>query len=279
VTLTHPDRVLWPAIGVTKQGLAEFYAEIWPWIGPHIADRPLALVRCPGGVDETCFFQKHAWAGISEHVSRSHDPEGGEEILAIDSVEGLLSLVQSSVLEIHVWGATLDDIDKPDGVTFDLDPAPDVEWSEVVSAALEVRDRLKRAGLESFVKTTGGKGLHVYAPLRPHADWAAVKDFAHKLARAMAADSPARYLAMASKEARRGRIFVDYLRNGRGATAVAAYSTRARAEATVSTPLAWEELGPEMRSGRFTVGNLLNRLAHLSDPWKEMRKKARRLPG
>ena len=279
VTLTHPDRVLWPTIGVTKQGLAEFYAEIWPWIGPHIADRPLALVRCPGGVDETCFFQKHAWAGISEHVSRSHDPEGGEEILAIDSVEGLLSLVQSSVLEIHVWGATLDDIDKPDGVTFDLDPAPDVEWSEVVSAALEVRDRLKRAGLESFVKTTGGKGLHVYAPLRPHADWAAVKDFAHKLARAMAADSPARYLAMASKEARRGRIFVDYLRNGRGATAVAAYSTRARAEATVSTPLAWEELGPEMRSGRFTVGNLLNRLAHLSDPWKEMRKKARRLPG
>jgi bifunctional non-homologous end joining protein LigD len=279
VTLTHPDRVLWPTIGVTKQGLAEFYAEIWPWIGPHIAGRPLALVRCPGGVDETCFFQKHAWAGISEHVSRSHDPEGGEEILAIDSVEGLLSLVQSSVLEIHVWGATLDDIDKPDGVTFDLDPAPDVEWSEVVSAALEVRDRLKRAGLESFVKTTGGKGLHVYAPLRPHADWAAVKDFAHKLARAMAADSPARYLAMASKEARRGRIFVDYLRNGRGATAVAAYSTRARAEATVSTPLAWEELGPEMRSGRFTVGNLLNRLAHLSDPWKEMRKKARRLPG
>ncbi len=278
VALTHPDRVLWPSVGVTKQGLAEFYAEIWPWIGPHIANRPLALVRCPGGVDETCFFQKHAWAGISEHVKRSRDPEDGEEILAIDSVEGLLSLVQASVLEIHVWGATLDNIEKPDGITFDLDPAPDVEWPDVVSAAIEVRDRLKRSGLESFVKTTGGKGLHVYAPLKPHADWAAVKEFAHKLARAMAADSPAKYLAMASKEARRGRIFVDYLRNGKGATAIAAYSTRARTEATISTPLAWDELGPEMRSGRFTVGNLLNRLAHVRDPWKDVRKKARRLP-
>ncbi|MBO0764138.1 MAG: DNA ligase D [Hyphomicrobiaceae bacterium] len=279
VALTHPDRVLWPSAGVTKEGLAEFYAEIWPWIAPHVVNRPLALVRCPGGVDETCFFQKHAWAGISEHVKRSHDPADGEEILTIDGVEGLLSLVQSSVLELHVWGATLTNIEKPDGITFDLDPAPDVEWSDVVSAALEVRDRLKQAGLESFVKTTGGKGLHVYAPLKPHADWAAVKDFAHKLARAMAADSPAKYLAMASKEARRGRIFVDYLRNGRGATAVAAYSTRARAEATVSAPLAWDELGPEMRSGRFTVGNLLNRLSHLADPWRDLRKKARRLPG
>jgi bifunctional non-homologous end joining protein LigD len=278
VALTHPDRVFWPAAGVTKQGLAEFYAEIWPWIGPYVANRPLALVRCPGGVDETCFFQKHAWAGISEHVTRSRDPEDGEEVLAIDSVEGLLSLVQSSVLEIHVWGATLDDIERPDGITFDLDPAPDVEWPDVVSAATEVRDRLKRLGLESFVKTTGGKGLHVYAPLRPHADWAAVKDFAHKLARAMAADSPARYLATASKDARRGRIFVDYLRNGRGATAISAYSTRARAEATIATPLGWDELGPEMRSGRFTVGNLLNRLTHLADPWKDLRKRARRLP-
>jgi bifunctional non-homologous end joining protein LigD len=279
VRLTHPDRVLWPAAGITKQGLAEFYAEVWPWIAPFIVNRPLALVRCPGGVDETCFFQKHAWAGMSDAVSRSRDPEDDEEILTVSTLEGLLSLVQASVLEVHVWGATLDDVGRPDGLTFDLDPAPDVEWPDVVAAALEVRDRLKRKGLDSFVKTTGGKGLHVYAPLKPHADWAAVKEFAHRLAAAMAADSPARYLAVASKEARRGRIFVDYLRNGRGATAIAAYSTRARAEATVSTPLAWEELGPEMRSGRFTVGNLLNRLAPVGDPWKDLRRKARRLPG
>ncbi len=278
VTLTHPDRVLWPAVGVTKQGLAELYAEIWPWIAPHIVNRPLALVRCPGGVDEPCFFQKHAFAGMSTEIARGRDPEDGEEILSLSNLEGLLSLVQASVLEIHVWGATVEAIDKPDGLTFDLDPAPDVEWADVVSGAIEVRERLKRAGLDSFVKTTGGKGLHVYVPLKPHADWATAKAFAHKLARSMAADSPAKYLATASKEARRGRIFVDYLRNGRGATAIAAYSTRARSEATVATPLAWDELGPEMRSGRFTVGNLLNRLAHVPDPWKDLRRKARRLP-
>jgi bifunctional non-homologous end joining protein LigD len=278
VKLTHPDRVLWPAVGITKQGLAEFYAELWPWISPYVVDRPLSLVRCPGGVEETCFFQKHAFAGISDRVERSRDPEDGEEILSISDLEGLLSLVQASVLEIHVWGARLADIEKPDGITFDLDPAPDVAWADVVGAAVEVRDRLEKAGLASFVKTTGGKGLHVYAPLVPHADWAAVKDFAHRLAAAMAADSPS-YLAKASKEARRGRIFVDYLRNGKGATAVAAYSTRARAEATVSTPLAWDELGPQMQSGRFTVVNLMHRLAHVPDPWKDVRKKARRLPG
>jgi bifunctional non-homologous end joining protein LigD len=216
---------------------------------------------------------------MGDQVARGRDPESDEEVLTISNLEGLLSLVQSSVLEIHVWGATLEAIDTPDGITLDLDPAPDVAWPDVVSAAVEVRDRLKRKGLDSYVKTTGGKGLHVYAPLKPHADWAAVKEFARKLAASMAADSPARYLAMASKEARRGRIFVDYLRNGRGATAIAAYSTRARAEATVSTPLAWDELTPEMRSGRFTVGNILNRLTYIADPWKDMRRKARRLPG
>ena len=243
-----------------------------------MVDRPLALVRCPGGVEEGCFFQKHSWAGISEQVVRARDPDGGEELLAIRNLEGLLSLVQASVLEIHVWGAKLADIEKPDGITFDLDPDAAVAWSDVVDAAFEVRDRLKQRGLESYVKTTGGKGLHVYAPLKPHADWAAVKEFAHELAKAMAKDNPRKYLAAASKAARRGRIFVDYLRNGRGATAVVAYSARARAGAAVSTPLAWDELGPDMRPDRFTVLNLMHRLAHLDDPWKDVRKAARRLP-
>ena len=278
VQLTHPDRVLWPDVGVTKQGLAEFYVEIWRAIAPHIVDRPLTLVRCPGGVEEGCFFQKHAWAGIGEHVARSRDPDGGEEILTINTLEGLLSLVQASALEIHVWGARLADIEKPDGITFDLDPDPEVAWSDVMGAAFEVRDRLQDLGLASLVKTTGGKGLHVFAPLEPHADWTAVKDFSHALATAMAKDSPQRYLAKASKTARRGRIFVDYLRNGRGATAVAAYSARARAGAPVSTPLDWDELGPEMRSDRFTVMNILHRLANIDDPWREVRKMARRLP-
>ena len=276
--LTHPDRVLWPDVGVTKQGLAEFYSEIWPAIQPHVVDRPLALVRCPGGVEEGCFFQKHAWAGIGEHIARSRDTDGGEELLTIRTLEGLIALVQASVLEIHVWGAKLGSIEKPDGITFDLDPDPEVAWSDVVGAAFEVRDRLKDLGLESFVKTTGGKGLHVFAPLEPHADWTAVKDFSHALAGAMAKDSPQRYLAKASKAARRRRIFVDYLRNGRGATAVAAYSARARAGAPVSTPVGWDELGPEMRPDRFTVLNLLHRLANIDDPWRDVRKTARRLP-
>ena len=278
VPLTHLDRVLWPDVGVTKQGLAEFYSEIWPAIAPHVMDRPLALVRCPGGVEEVCFFQKHAWAGIGEHIARSRDPDGGEELLTIKTLEGLLSLVQASALEIHVWGAKLTNIDKPDGITFDLDPDPELDWSDVVAAAFEVRDRLQDLGLASFVKTTGGKGLHVFAPLKPHADWAAVKAFSHALATAMTRDSPRRYLAKASKSARRRRIFVDYLRNGRGATAVAAYSARARAGAPVSTPLGWDELGPEMRPDRFTVMNILHRFANIDDPWRDVRKMARRLP-
>jgi bifunctional non-homologous end joining protein LigD len=270
VALTHPDRVLWPDVGVTKQGLAEFYLEIWPRISPFIVDRPLTLVRCPGGVEEGCFYQKHAWAGINEHIVRVRDPEDGEELLAIKDVKGLVSLVQASVLEIHVWGAKLASLEKPDGITFDLDPDAEVIWGDVVSAAFEVRDRLKEQGLESFVKTTGGKGLHVYAPLKPLDGWAEVKEFAHQLGRAMAKDSPQKYLATASKKARRRRIFVDYLRNGRGATAVAAYSARARAGAPVSTPLSWDELGPELRPDRFTVLNLLHRLAHIDDPWRDV---------
>ena len=279
VRLTHPDRVLWPDAGITKQGLAEFYAEIWPWIQPWVVDRPLALLRCPGGVSEACFFQKHAWAGIGDSILRSKDPDGGEELLTIRSLEGLLALTQASALEIHVWGAKLADIERPDGITFDLDPDAEVAWGDVVDAAGEVRDRLKAHGLAAFVKTTGGKGLHVYSPLRPHAGWDAVKAFSHGLAKAMASDSPRKYLVTASKAQRRGRIFIDYLRNGRGATAVAAYSARARAGATVSTPLAWSELGPEIHSDRFTVSNLLHRLAPGDDPWRDVRKKARRLPG
>jgi bifunctional non-homologous end joining protein LigD len=279
VRLTHPDRVLWPDVGVTKQGLAEFYAELWPWIEPWVVDRPLALLRCPGGMAEACFFQKHAWAGIPDSIIRARDSDGGEELLAIRGLDGLLALTQASVLEVHVWGSKLSDIERPDGITFDLDPDAEVEWSDVVAAALEVRDRLKARGLASFVKTTGGKGLHVYSPLRPHADWAAVKAFTHEVAKGMASDSPRKYLATASKAQRRGRIFIDYLRNGRGATAVSAYSSRARSGASVSAPLDWSELGPEVHSDRFTVMNLLHRLTHVEDPWRDLRKQARRLPG
>ncbi|ANY79583.1 DNA ligase [Microvirga ossetica] len=267
--LTHPDRMLWPDTGLTKQGLADYYADIAEWILPHVANRPLSLVRCPSGIEGSCFFQKHAWNGMSKAVQ--HRAIDGEDTLFIDDLEGLIALVQSGVLEIHAWGSSMENPETPDRIVMDLDPAEDVPWTALIDAALEVRERLGNAGLESFVKTTGGKGLHLVAPLRPKAGWDEVKSFAQSLAETMAGDSPDRYVATMSKRARAGKIFVDYLRNGRGATAVAPYSTRARSGAPVSTPLAWSELSASMRPDHFTVANLPTRLAHLkSDPWADL---------
>jgi bifunctional non-homologous end joining protein LigD len=227
-------------------------------------------VRCPSGVGQDCFFQKHAWAGISKAIRRKAIP--GEEVLFIEDLDGLIALVQAGVLEIHPWGSTVGSVEKPDRITMDLDPADDVPWSALIEGAVEVRERLRGMGLESVVKTTGGKGLHVVIPLQPLAGWEEVKGFAQSLAEAMAKDSPDRFVATMAKRVRTGRIFVDYLRNGRGATAVAAYSTRARPGAPVSTPLAWDELSPSIRPNHFTVENLPTRLRHLrAAPWPDLR--------
>jgi bifunctional non-homologous end joining protein LigD len=279
ITLTHPDRVYWPDAGVTKQGLVDYYTDVWTWIAPHIVGRPLALVRCPGGVDSHCFFQKHAWAGIDTAIRRGRNPEDNGELLYIEDLAGLLNLAQAGVLEIHPWGAKLATIEQPDQMIFDLDPGPGVAWPEVIAAAQDTRERLKQHGLASFVKNTGGKGLHVVVPLVPDADWETAKAFARGLADDMAAADPRRYVATMSKKMRGGRIFVDYVRNGKGATAVAAYSTRARPGAAVSTPLAWEELTPEIGPAHFTVNNIRRRLDSLDkDPWAEFDKKRRPLP-
>jgi bifunctional non-homologous end joining protein LigD len=277
--LTNPGRLLWPEQGITKQGLAEFYAEIAERILPHIADRPLSVVRCPGGVTEQCFFQKHRWAGLSNAVRLVPVPNEREPMIAVDDLGGLLELVQASVLEIHPWGARADRPALPDRVTIDLDPADDVPWERVVDAALEVRKRLAALGLQSFVKTTGGKGLHVMFPIAPGPDWPTLKRFTQVIAERMAADHPDRYTANMAKTARRGRIFVDYLRNGMGATAVAAYSTRARPGAAVSTPLAWDEIGA-VRASHFTLANLPKRLQFLDrDPWEGFLALQQELPG
>ena len=264
--LTHPDRIYWPDIGLTKQGLAEYYDAIANRILPHIAGRPLSLVRCPGGIDDQCFFQKHGWDGMPDAIRRV--VKGGDEHIFIEDRDGLIALVQSGSLEIHVWGATIARLETPDRIVFDLDPADDVTWDAVVAGALEVRARLKKTGLASFVKTSGGKGLHVVAPLTPKKGWDEVKDFTHALAQAMAKDSPGLYVATMSKKARRGRIFIDYLRNGRAQTSVATFSARARPGAPVATPVAWSELGPDLTPARFTVENLGRRLSALKrDPW------------
>jgi len=273
VTLTHPDRVLWEGQGLTKQGLAEFYEEIAPYVLPHVTGRPLSLVRCPSGAEKQCFYQKHSWAGVHEAVRRAALPgDGGEaeEVLVIDDLAGLIALVQAGVLEIHPWGSSIEKVEQPDRIIFDLDPGEGLGFEAIIEGAREVRERLLAFKLESFVKTSGGKGLHVVAPLTPSLGWDEVKTFTRELAEAMEADNRGRYLSTMSKKARAGRIFVDYLRNGRGATAVAVYSTRARAGAPVSTPLGWDELSPAILPNHYTVANLRRRLRTLaSDPWGE----------
>jgi bifunctional non-homologous end joining protein LigD len=267
VELTHPERILWHDQGVTKQGLADFYKAIAPWILPHLTDRVLSLVRCPSGVGDDCFYAKHAWAGLSSSIRRV-DVGEKQPMLAIDDLDGLIALVQAGVLEIHPWGSRTGDLERPDRIIFDLDPGEGVEWRSVISAAVEVRDRLRQRKLKSFVKTTGGKGLHVVAPIEPRAGWEEVKQYTQRIAEEMAADSPTRYVTKMTKTLRRGRIFVDFLRNGRGATAVSAYSTRARPGAPVSAPLTWDELSEDIRPNHYSLTNLQQRLDHLAkDPW------------
>lgn len=277
--LTHPERLLWPDVGVTKLGLAQFYAEIWSWIAPHIVRRPLSMLRCPEGISQTCFFQKHAWAGLDDSIKRFRPKDEDQDILYIEDFEGLLGLVQASVLEIHPWGSLIDDVDQSDRITFDLDPGPGLQWTDVIEAAFDVRGILGDTGLESFVKTTGGKGLHVVVPLRPGADWPAAKEFALSVAEHMAALKPGRYTTSMAKRSRNRRIFIDYLRNARGATAVAAYSTRARDGAPVSTPIGWEELTSEVGPAHYSVSNLTTRLHHLpAEPWAAFSELRQTLP-
>jgi bifunctional non-homologous end joining protein LigD len=234
VMLTHPDRVYWRDAGVTKEALAKYYRRIWKRMRPHVTGRVLALVRCPEGAEGQCFFQKHARAGIPTEF---------------------LHLVQEK-------GA--------DRLVFDLDPGPGTSFKDVANAAREVRRRLRRVNLKSYVKTTGGKGLHVVVPIRP-APWANAKTFARIVAASMARDDPHRYTANPIKARRRGRVFIDYLRTSREATAIVPYSTRVRAGAPVAVPLAWSELSALRTANQYTVKNLSQRLSKLSrDPWAGM---------
>jgi bifunctional non-homologous end joining protein LigD len=249
-------------------------------MSPHLTDRPLALLRCPEGVEGPRFFQKNPWKGIAPAIKVIKNPGiGGAKLLAIDSFDGVMALVQSAALELHPWSCRIQDLDRTDMLTFDLDPGDGVGWRGLAAAAREVRDRLAGLGLRSFAKTTGGKGLHVVAPLKPTAPWEAAKEFARALAASMEADAPKAYVARAAKTLRAGRIFVDYLRNGRGATAICPYSTRARAGAPVALPIAWEELGTDRRGAHFNVKNASARLARRgADPWAEFFRVKQALP-
>ncbi|KIG18996.1 ATP-dependent DNA ligase [Enhygromyxa salina] len=280
VRLTHPDKLLYPELGLSKRDVADYIMRVAEWMLPHVRDRPLTLVRCPKGVGASCFYQQHA-TGLPDTITRVRvrDSDGAEVIHAsVSDALGLVTLVQMSVLELHVWGSRVDRLEHPDRLVFDLDPDAELEFARVVDAAVEVRDRLAKLGLTAFVKTTGGKGLHVVAPVERDHDVDRVKAFCRALAGRLAADAPERFTASPLKVERRGKIFVDYLRNGRGATSIAAYSPRANAKALISTPLAWEELTDTLRPEQFALTGVPTRLASLDDdPWGPMASLRQRL--
>jgi bifunctional non-homologous end joining protein LigD len=276
IRLTHPGRLIYPSLGITKADLARYYAEVSEWMLPHVANRPLTLVRCPDGAEAKCFYQRHLGMGASpgdlKTFARLRSSKG--KYLYLDSKNGILSAVQNGAVEFHTWGASVaedkQDPRRPDRITMDLDPGPGVKWSELVQATRVTRTLLEKLGLKCFLKTTGGKGLHVVAPIEPRLPWDEVKEFTRLVAEFLVKAEPKLFIANMSKAKRTGRVFVDYLRNSETASAVSAYSARARKEAGVSTPLDWDELGRADIRGKFTLQTVPKRLAKLTlDPWAE----------
>jgi bifunctional non-homologous end joining protein LigD len=245
---------------------------------PHVANRPVTMVRCPTGSEKKCFYQRHAGSGILPQLHQVTVPGFDDPYLYIRDLPGLIAMVQMGTLEVHPWGVTVERPDMPDRIIFDLDPDEGLGFADVISAALEVRERLSRLGLESFVKTTGGKGLHVVLPIEPVTAWPAAKAFAKSLSAEMAADAPERYLTKISKAERAGRIFIDYLRNDPTSTAVGPYSTRSRPGAPVAMPIEWDELDGALDPSAFTVRTAPARVDEVDDPWNDVAKLRQRLP-
>ena len=281
VRLTSPDKVLYPEQGITKRALADYYCSIADHMLPHLARRPISLVRCPEGRQRKCFFQRHAGSGVPPGISEMNIDgfEDSGAYLFIRNVQGLIALVQMGVLEIHRWGSRVDRPDRPERVVFDLDPGEGLSFRDVVAAAHDLHAVLADLDLIAFVKSTGGKGLHVEVPIERRYDWPTVKAFAKKTAEGMAADAPERFLTKIPKAQRKGRIFIDYLRNDATATSIVPYSTRARAGAPVATPLDWSELVPDFDPAVFDIHTVPRRLADMhSGPWSDMNRVRQRLP-
>ncbi len=276
VTITHPDRVISETGHITKGELAEYHSAVASLMLAHIARHPVSLLRCPSGIGQPCFFQRNPGKGLGEEVHPFKFRHKGKsyEYLYIETPTGLLSLIQMGAIEIHPWGAGIDNIDCPDRLIFDLDPAPDIPFEAVKLAALDLRQRLKHKGLESMPKCTGGKGIHVTVPLAARDEWAAVKEFAAVLSGEMVAAAPSAYVATMTKAKRTGKIFIDYFRNDYTATAIADYSVRARESAPVAVPLEWRELKDLQSASQFTIKDVLQRLKKKPPQWP----KGQRLP-
>jgi bifunctional non-homologous end joining protein LigD len=270
VRITHPDRPLFPDPLLTKLDLARYYEAIARWIVPHLVGRPLTLVRCPEGIGGGCFFMKHSrvWApGPLRRVRIQEKTKLGEYLIA-DDLAAVVALVQMGVIEIHTWNSTFEQLERPNRIVIDLDPGEQITWAQVVAAARTVRAALAALDLECWVKTTGGRGLHVVVPLVPHADWSQCLAFAHGLSEALERSAPAMYTTNFAKAGRGRKILIDYLRNNRTNTSIAAFSARARHGAPVSVPMTWEELRPALSPAALTAVTVPGRLRRLKrDPW------------
>ena len=271
VRVTSPDKVLWAEQGVTKQELVEYYVAVEEAVLQRMVDRPLTLVRCPSGSESNCFYQKHANESVPEIVPRVpiDEQDGSELYMYVNGLPSLIQLVQLGVLEFHIWGSRRDRLERPDRLVFDLDPDEDLPFGRVVKAAFRLRDMLDQLGLRSWPKSTGGKGLHVVVPITRRSDWDEARAFTQAIARLLVEEDPEGYTAKMTKSRRKGRIFVDYLRNARNATAIADYSTRARPGAPVAAPLSWDELDPRAKKPLvLTIRDVPDRLAERGDPWE-----------
>jgi bifunctional non-homologous end joining protein LigD len=280
VRVTHPDRVLFPGQGVTKRELVEYYLAVADRMLPHVAGRPLALVRCPRGSGAECFFQKHAnpgWPDAFKHV-RIREKSGTEQYLYIEDERGLVAAVQMGVLELHLWGSRADRVEEPDRMVFDLDPDEGLPFAAVVKAALQFKETLEEIDLTSFPMATGGKGIHVIVPLSRGHTWDQHREFAEAMARHLAAEAPDRYVATMSKAKRRGKIFIDYLRNTRGASAIGPYSTRARPGAHVAFPVSWQAVRKLKDAQPAAVNDAAAKVARMKDPWPSYFKLRQKLP-
>lgn len=276
--ISHPDRPLLADPPLTKGDVARYYAGVAELILPHLAGRPLTLLRCPKRPGEACFVQRHPARGMPASVRPVPAPGKNRPYLTVDDAQGLLALVQFGVIELHPGGARADRPDRPDRLVLDLDPGEGVPWPQVTAAAHELRERLAALGLASFCKTTGGKGLHVVLPIERRHSWEEAKAFARELAEATAAAGPERYTTASAKAERAGRIFLDYLRNDPEASAVAPYSLRARPGAPVAMPVAWEDVTPALEPKAFTIETALARARGRPDPWAALPRCRQRLP-
>jgi len=272
IKISNPAKILYPEAGITKLELARYYESVSEWILPHLSNRPLTLVRCPSGWEKSCFYQKHPDAKVNAVIERVKVQESAGETLYMmaNSTPALVALLQMGALELHPFGSSAPKLTCPDRLIFDFDPAEDVSWEALLEGVHLLKTLLEELGLRTFVKTTGGKGLHVVLPIRPALGWDDIKSFTKAVAELMVQSFPDRYVATVTKSKRHGKIFVDYLRNGEGATAVAPYSLRARANAPVAMPIGWEELTKDIREDHFNVRNALARLSKLKkDPWED----------